>query len=109
MIHTNFDWSEPLNLLLLLAALALLVLQCGLLATWHRQSGGRQPGGRQSGGRQTGRLGIRLGLNVLLWLTVIAWILDPYFRSGNTSKTGLLIAADVPLRNICATAWLLRR
>lgn len=91
MIQTDFNWSEPLNLLLLLAALALLVLQGGLLSTWYRQSGGRQ-----SGGRQSGRPGIRLILNVLLWLSVVAWILDPYFRSGNISKTGLLIATNVP-------------
>ncbi|SEJ64768.1 hypothetical protein SAMN05216327_11510 [Dyadobacter sp. SG02] len=107
MIHTDFNWTEPLNILLLTAALALLVLQIALLYTRHRQSGGRQSGGRQSGGRQPGgrhsggrhpggRMGIRLFLNVLLWSSVVAWILDPYFKSNAGSNTGLLIAENVP-------------
>lgn len=81
MIHTDFNWTEPLNILLLLAASALLVLQCVLLMTRHRHSG---------------RWGIRLALNVLLWVSVVAWILDPYFKSNAGSKTGLLIAENVP-------------
>ncbi len=81
MIHTDFDWTGPLNLLLLVAALALLALQCVLLYMRHRHSG---------------RLGIRLILNVLLWLSMIAWILDPYFKSKTGSKVGLLIAGNVP-------------
>lgn len=109
MIHTDFNWTDPLNILLLAAALALLVLQCGLLYTRHRHSGGRH-----SGGRHSGRLGIRLVLNVLLWLSMIAWILDPYFRSGASSKTGLLIAGNVPsevaghIRDSLAGAQLIR-
>lgn len=86
MIHTDFNWTEPLNLLLLAAALALLTLQCGLLYARHRQSGGQQ----------SGRLVIRLILNVLLWLSMIAWILDPYVKSATGSKNGLLIAGNVP-------------
>lgn len=81
MIHTDFNWTEPLNLLLSLAASALLVLQCVLLLTRHRHSG---------------RWGIRLALNVLLWVSVVAWILDPNFKSGAGSKTGVLIAENVP-------------
>lgn len=79
MIHTDFNWTEPLNVMLLLAALALLVLQCTLLFTRHSR-----------------RLGIRLGLNALLWVSVVIWILDPYFKSGSHSKTGLLVAGNVP-------------
>lgn len=81
MIHTDFNWTGPLNLLLLLAALALLALQCGLLYTRHGKSG---------------RLGIRSILNSLLWLSVMAWILDPYFESKAGSKVKLLIAGNVP-------------
>lgn len=104
MIHTDFNWTEPLNLMLLLAALALLALQCGLLYTRHRQ-----PGGSHSG-----RLGIRLFLNLLLWLSMIAWILDPYFKSNIRSKMGLLIAGNVPsevagrIRDSLAGAELIR-
>ncbi|SDG47285.1 hypothetical protein SAMN04487996_11912 [Dyadobacter soli] len=99
MIHTDFNWTGTLNLLLLLAALALLALQCTLLFTRHRHSG---------------RLGIRLFLNVLLWLSVAAWILDPYFKSNAGSKTGLLIAENVPsgvagcIRDRLAKAELIR-
>jgi hypothetical protein len=81
MIHTDFNWTGPLNLLLMLAALAMLALQCGLLYTRHRKSG---------------RLGIRSILNGLLWLSVMAWILDPYFKSKAGTKVGLLIAGNVP-------------
>jgi len=81
MIHTDFNWTEPLNILLLTAALALLALQIALLYTRHRHSG---------------RLGIRLVLNVLLWTSVMAWILDPGFKSDAGSKTGLLFAENVP-------------
>lgn len=81
MIHTDFNWTGPLNLLLLLVAVALLVLQCRLLYTRHRHSG---------------RFGIRLFLNLLVWLSVVIWIADPYFQSGAGSKVGLLIAENVP-------------
>lgn len=81
MIHTDFNWTEPVDLTLLLAAAALLAVQCGLLYTRHRHSG---------------RMGIRLILNVILWLSAVAWILDPYFKSSSRSKIGLLIAENVP-------------
>ncbi|MGG7661882.1 hypothetical protein [Dyadobacter sp. BHUBP1] len=81
MIRTDFNWTEPLNVTLLTAALALLVLQCGLLYTRHRHSG---------------RVGIRLILNALFWVSLVAWLFDPYFQSNARSKTGLLIAANVP-------------
>ncbi len=91
MIHTDFNWTEPANALLLLAAAALLIIQCRMLYTQRRQSGGRQ-----SGGRQSKRWNIRLALNVLLWTSVLAWIADPYFKSGASPKTGLLVAGNVP-------------
>lgn len=81
MIRTDFNWTEPLNIALLTVALALLALQCGLLYTRHRQSG---------------RLGIRLILNALFWMSLVVWLLDPCFGSKAGSKTGLLIAGDVP-------------
>lgn len=81
MIRTDFNWTEPLNIMLLIAALALLALQCVLLYTRHRHSG---------------RFGIRLILNGLLWVSLVVWLLDPYFQSNATAKTGLLIAGNVP-------------
>ena len=85
MIHTDFNWTEPLNILLLVAAVALLALQCGLLFARHRSVGGRG-----------GRFGIRLVLNGLLWVSLVAWLLDPYFQSNAGSKTGLLLAGNIP-------------
>lgn len=99
MIHTDFNWTEPLNILLLVAVLALLVLQCVLLFTRHRNAG---------------RFGIRLILNVLLWVSLVAWLLDPYFKSNAGSKVGLLIAENVPsevagrIRDSLAGAELIR-
>ena len=81
MIHTDFNWTEPVNLLLAIVALVLLAVQCGLLVARHRHSG---------------RFGIRLVLNALLWISVLAWLLDPYFKSSTRSKVGLLIAENVP-------------
>ncbi|MBO9611644.1 MAG: hypothetical protein J7619_03055 [Dyadobacter sp.] len=81
MIRTDFNWTEPLNLMLVVAVLGLLLLQCGLLYARHRHSG---------------RFGIRATLNAVLWLSVVVWMLDPYFKMGNTSKTGLLVADNVP-------------
>jgi hypothetical protein len=81
MIQTDFSWTEPFNLLLMLAALVLLAVQCGLVYARHRASG---------------RLGVRLGLNLLLWLSIVAWILNPYFKSDGKSHTAMLIAKNLP-------------
>ncbi|MGV3602247.1 MAG: hypothetical protein ACO1N1_13630 [Dyadobacter fermentans] len=81
MIQTDFNWNAPLNLAIVLALLALLILQCVVLYTRHRNSG---------------RLGVRLGLNALLWASVVAWVLDPYWPVAGKSAVGLLIAGNVP-------------
>ncbi|WP_353718505.1 hypothetical protein [Dyadobacter sp. 676] len=84
MIETDFNWTEPLNLLLIFAMLALLALQCGLLVIRHRHSS---------------RMAIRLVLNGFLWLVVLAWILDPCFKSAREAEKGLLVGGNVP-RNV---------
>lgn len=81
MIHTDFNWNEAINWVQLIAASALLVVQCVLLYTRHRGSG---------------RAGVRIALNGLLWVSVVAWMLDPYFKSDAGTKIGLLIAKNVP-------------
>ncbi|MDR6808636.1 hypothetical protein J2Y45_005848 [Dyadobacter sp. BE34] len=99
MIDTDFNWTEPLNILLLVAAVALLALQCWLLFARHRNAG---------------RFGTRLVFNGLLWVSLLTWLFDPYFQSNAGSKTGLLIAGNVPsgvagrLRDSLAGAELLR-
>ncbi|MCF0073909.1 hypothetical protein LZD49_25740 [Dyadobacter sp. CY261] len=81
MIHTDFNWTAPLNLLVMCALLVLLVVQCGFVYTRHRNSG---------------RFGIRLILNGLLWLSMVAWLLDPTFKLAGKSRIGLLAAENVP-------------
>ncbi|GGN04804.1 hypothetical protein GCM10010967_44790 [Dyadobacter beijingensis] len=88
MIHTDFNWTELVNLLLICAALALLAVQCAWLYMRHRHSG---------------RIGIRLLLNVLLWVVVSMWVLGPYFKSPAKSNVGLLVADNVPGE---VTGWL---
>nr|WP_295923303.1 hypothetical protein [uncultured Dyadobacter sp.] len=81
MPRSDFNWTEPFNLLLVALVIVLLVVQCGLLYARHRYSG---------------RFGLRLALNVLLGLSIMAWIVDPYLITMRSGGTGLLLAADVP-------------
>lgn len=81
MPKTDFNWTEPFNLLLLVLAVGLLVLQCGLLYARHRH---------------TSRFGLRLGLNVLLWLSLLGWIVDPYIVRQRQATVGLLTGRHVP-------------
>lgn len=81
MIQTDFAWTDPLNLLLAAAALALLAVQLGLVYTRHRHSR---------------RFGIRLALNVLLWMIVVAWMLDPSVQTMRNRQVAVLVAENVP-------------
>lgn len=83
MIEFDFYWAEPLNLLVLTFAIALLPLQLWLLF--------RQPGKYISARRW-----LRVGLNVLLWLAVIALVTRPFLISGAKTVTGIIVGKDVP-------------
>lgn len=84
MIQFEFNWSDPFNLMLLALTIALLALQLWLVWSGTKGSG------------FTTRLVVRLGLNVLLWLAVLAMVVQPYILREAKSVTGLLIGNEVP-------------
>ena len=83
MIQFSFDWGNVLNQIILALAVLLLPVQLWLLVFRNK------PG-------FSGRLALRLGLNLLLWLMVLAFILQPYTRREQASGVGLLFGKEVP-------------
>jgi hypothetical protein len=79
MIHFDFDWSDSLNQLIILLMAALLMMQLWLL--FRKDGEGKW---------------LRAVLNVLLWLAVLAFIIQPYILKKTSSHTGLLFGKDVP-------------
>ncbi|MCF2487819.1 hypothetical protein [Dyadobacter sp. CY347] len=84
MIHFDFNWSDPLNLIILALALALLPLQLWLILRGN------------VAGRFTSRHWVRIGLHVLLWLAVLAFIIQPYGLAKAKTVTGFIAGKDVP-------------
>lgn len=78
---SDFEWTHPLNVVLLALMLVLLIVQCVWLFAKHRHSG---------------RFVLRLTLNLLLWVSLLAWIVDPAISMGRRFTKGLLIADNVP-------------
>lgn len=83
MIQFDFDWSEPVNLILLALLIVLLFVQLWLLVFRGRQV-------------FTGRSAVRLGLNLLLWIAIAAFIFQPYFKKDSVSVHALIVGKDVP-------------
>jgi len=83
MIQFDFDWSDPMNQLILILTFALFIVQLWLLVF-------------RNGQNFNGRLGIRLGLNILLWLVVAAFILQPYIKKDSSSGIGMIAGKEVP-------------
>jgi len=83
MIQFNYDWSNFLNQLIFVLAVAVLPMQLWLLV--FRNSSGF-----------TGRQVLKLGLNILLWITVMGFILQPYWKSETSSVTGIVLSKDLP-------------
>ncbi|KAA6438489.1 hypothetical protein FEM33_17535 [Dyadobacter flavalbus] len=83
MIEFDFNWSEPLNLLLLALTAAMLPLQLWLLF-------------RQKSSVSGQRFRIRTGLNVLLWLAVIAFVVQPYVVGKAKTPVGFIAGKDLP-------------
>ena len=83
MIQFSFDWGNVLNQIILALAVLLLPVQLWMLVFRNK------PG-------FSGRLALRLGLNLLLWLMVLAFILQPYTRREQASGVGLLFGKEVP-------------
>lgn len=84
MIQFDFNWSEPLNLIILALALLLLPLQLWLILRAKRDN------------QLTPGHWLRLSLNVLLWLAVVAFIIRPYLLKKAETVTGFLIGNDIP-------------
>lgn len=83
MIQFDFDWSDTMNQLILMLIFAVLILQLWLLVF-------------RKGLKFDGRPGIRLGLNILLWIVVTAFIFQPYIKKDSASGTGIIVGKDVP-------------
>jgi len=83
MIAFDFDWSAPLNLVLILLLFLLGGLQFWLLS-------------RSSSQVSRQKLNVRIGLNLLLWLAVAAFIFQPILRSNIPASKILVVGKDVP-------------
>ncbi|GLU53783.1 hypothetical protein [Dyadobacter frigoris] len=88
MIAFDFNWSEPLNLVLILF---LILLGSGQIWLLLRSSG-------PDISKQ--KMGIRIALNLLLWLTVAGFVLQPIFRSIVLSGKVMIAGKDVPSKEI---------
>ncbi|MCF0052879.1 hypothetical protein LXM25_22600 [Dyadobacter sp. LJ53] len=84
MIQFDFNWSDPLNLVILALAFGLLPLLLWLTFLRNKVD------------VSAPRRWIGVGLNVLLWLAVMAFIIQPYLITEAKSVTGFLIGKDVP-------------
>jgi len=83
MIEFEFNWSEPLNLLLFALTVALLPLQLWLLF-------------RQKSNVSDQRFWIKTGLNVLLWLAVMAFVVQPYLVREAKTTVSFIAGKDLP-------------
>ncbi|MEO6686534.1 MAG: hypothetical protein ABIN24_11240, partial [Dyadobacter sp.] len=88
MIAFDFNWSEPLNLVLILFLILLGSAQIWLLMRSSGLDLSRQ------------KIGIRIFLNLLLWLIVAAFVLQPIFRSSVSSGKVIVAGKDVPSAEI---------
>lgn len=83
MIEFDINWTEPLGLLLFALTAALLPLQLWLLF-------------RQKSTISVSRFWIRTGLNVLLWLAVMAFVIKPYIIKEAKTSTSFIAGKDLP-------------
>jgi len=87
MIAFDFDWSAPLNLVLILLLVILGGLQVGFLF-------------RSRGTVSKQKMGVRIALNLLLWLVVVSFLLQPVLQSKVLSGNFLIAGKDVPSHEI---------
>lgn len=81
MMHTAFDWSLPLNWIIAGALVMLLMVQVWLLTRPQTQSGARR--------------GVRIALNVGLWLVLAGYVLQPVWYNNTATTHALLVSDDV--------------
>ncbi|REA62789.1 hypothetical protein DSL64_07660 [Dyadobacter luteus] len=82
MIQFNFDFHDGLNQIILILLVMLLPVQLWLLLFKSKPS-------------WNGRLYLRLGLNILLWLVTLAFVLQPFWFSDGSGRTALLFGEEV--------------
>lgn len=82
MIQFNFDWHDGLNQFILALVAAMLPVQLWLLLFRNKPV-------------WSGRLFVRLGLNTLLWLAVLAFVLQPSWFTNRAGRTAVLFGEDV--------------
>jgi len=87
MIAFDFDWSAPLNLVLVLLLFLLGGLQIWLLM-------------RSSGHVSRQKLNVKICLNLLAWLTIASFIFQPIFRSNILESKILVAGRDVPSEEV---------
>jgi hypothetical protein len=91
MIAFDFNWLEPLNLVLILLLFLLGALQIWLLLRSAGQQISKQ------------KVGIRIVLNALLWLIIAGFVLQPVIRNTVLAGNVIIAGKDVPsaaIRNI---------
>ncbi|MCF0058627.1 hypothetical protein [Dyadobacter sp. CY356] len=88
MIAFDFNWSEPLNLVLILFLILLGAAQIWLLLRSSGPDLSRQ------------KTGIKIVLNFLLWLIVVGFVLQPILRSTALSGKILVAGKDVPSQEV---------
>jgi hypothetical protein len=84
MIHFNFDWSDTVSLVTLAAVIAILPIQLWLLVF------------RKSTGEVRKFNAVKLALNLVLWISILGFVLRPEFRIEKASATGILAGKEVP-------------
>ncbi len=81
-MQTSINWTDPIHWFTLLALLILLVGQLWLIARNQTLSSGRK--------------WVRAGLNLLLWLVIAGYFIEPHWQIQQPSSHALLVADDVP-------------
>jgi len=84
MIAFDFDWSEPLNLLLIFFVFCLGGIQIWLLKRSYS---------KETSSRKTA---VRAVLNLLLWMVTITFVLQPVWKSSVLSGQVMIAGDDVP-------------
>lgn len=82
LMHTNVNWTEPINWLIAITLLIVLIGQFWLIFRNRSLANGRK--------------WLRVGLNFLLWLALIGYFLQLYWTIPQPATHALLVADNVP-------------
>jgi hypothetical protein len=87
MIQFDFDWNQPVNVAVVVVLALLLGLQSWFLV--FRNVGTIRFSGRNS---------IRIGLNLILWFSVLAFILQPFATRRPDQSKAIFAAKNLPAK-----------